>query len=83
MTHSSFREPTPADRRTGLRVLVIYVLAISLSAGPMLLFDPALGLAAWLVLVALATFLLVRWNARHSGYRCAHCGHEFPVSVFI
>jgi hypothetical protein len=38
-------------------------------------------LAVWLVLVLVGTVLLARWNSRHSGYRCRHCGHEFEIST--
>ncbi len=79
--HTEFREPTSADRRTEFRIMAIYVFAVVLSSGLIFLLAPVPGITAWVILVALATFLLVRWNARHSGYRCAYCGHEFQVSV--
>lgn len=78
---TNFREPTSADRSTEFRVMAIYVFAVVLCSGLIFLLAPVPGITVWVILVALATFLLVRWNARHSGYRCAHCGHEFQVSV--
>jgi DNA-directed RNA polymerase subunit RPC12/RpoP len=76
-----FREPTAADRRAGIRVLVGYVVAISVTSVLMFLVPGPLGLAVWLVLVLIGTALLARWNSRHSGYRCRHCGHEFEIST--
>ena len=76
-----FREPSAADRRAGIRMLVGYVAAISV-ASVLLFFVPGPpGLVVWLVLVLVGTVLLARWNSRHSGYRCRRCGHEFEIST--
>ena len=75
-----FREPTAADRRAGIRVLVGYVAAISVTSVLLFLVPGPTGLVVWLVLVLVGTVLLARWNSQHSGYRCRHCGHEFEIS---
>jgi DNA-directed RNA polymerase subunit RPC12/RpoP len=77
----SFREPTGADRGAGIRVLVLY-LAIVLAASVIIVWLPGTaGFVLWMAIVLFATVMLARWNARHAGYRCAHCGHEFQIST--
>lgn len=76
-----FREPSAADRRAGIRVLVGYVAAISVTSALLFLVPGSLGLVVWLGLVFAGTVMLARWNSRHSGYRCRHCGHEFEIST--
>jgi len=40
------------------------------------------GIIVWLVIAAGSMYLLVRWHANSTAYRCAACGHEFVISVF-
>jgi DNA-directed RNA polymerase subunit RPC12/RpoP len=41
-----------------------------------------MGLIVWLAVFAGGgLFLLVRWHARHTAYRCPACGGEFEISV--
>jgi DNA-directed RNA polymerase subunit RPC12/RpoP len=81
MSPSCFREPTDADRRTGFLVLAGYLTAIVLASALIFLLQWPDGMVAWLALVLVGTLLLARWNARHSGYRCARCGHQFEIST--
>ena len=76
-----FRETTTADRRAGIRVLVGYLVAISVTSALIFLLPWVVGLAVWLAIVLAGAVRLVRWSARNSGYRCRHCGHEFEIST--
>ena len=41
-----------------------------------------IGFAAWLaVFVGGSLFLLVRWHAKSTAYRCPACRYEFDISV--
>ena len=41
-----------------------------------------IGFAAWLaVFVGGSLFLLVRWHAKSTAYRCPACRYEFEISV--
>jgi DNA-directed RNA polymerase subunit RPC12/RpoP len=41
-----------------------------------------IGFAVWLVLCfGGSLFLLVRWHASSTAYRCPACAHEFEISV--
>jgi DNA-directed RNA polymerase subunit RPC12/RpoP len=41
-----------------------------------------IGFAVWLaVFVSGGLFLLVRWHAKSTAYRCPACGSEFEISV--
>ncbi len=78
----SFREPTPAERRSDVRAMVVYVLSTSIAAGVLASVRFPSGLVVWVVLVLTSTTLLVHRNARRSGYRCLHCGYEFQVTTW-
>lgn len=74
------RRATKDDRRRSAAYLVGFVLLITVT-GALLIprFWPA-GLVVWLVIVAGAMFVLVRWHAQSTAYRCAACGHEFEIA---
>ena len=41
------------------------------------------GLIVWLATFVSGTlFLLVRWHANNTAYRCPACGYEFEISAF-
>jgi len=65
----------------GILALVMYLAAVVLASATIFLLEWPLGMVLWLGLVLAATVLLARWNAAHSGYRCAHCGHQFEIST--
>ena len=77
-----FREPTARDWRASLRYLALYLAAIVLGAVFIIPRDWPAGFVVWLIIVFAGAFLLARWSARNSGYRCRHCGHEFEISTF-
>ena len=76
-----FREPTAQDWKTGLRYLALYLAAIVLGAAFIIPRSWPAGFVVWLFIVFTGMLLLVRWNARNTGYRCRHCGHEFEISM--
>jgi DNA-directed RNA polymerase subunit RPC12/RpoP len=54
------------------------------SAILMALYSWPAGMLIWLlVFVAGTLFLLVRWHARATAYRCSACGEEFTISAFV
>ena len=76
-----YRKPTRADWRKTAIYPALYITAIS--AGAFLLMPrSALGALAWAILVILGAFLLIRWHAKNTAYRCRNCGHEFEISIF-
>jgi hypothetical protein len=81
MMAGRFRESTAADQRTGFIVLGVYLAVLAVTSLVMFVLPLPAGFMVWLLFVLLGTFGLARWNARHSGYRCAHCGHEFEIST--
>jgi DNA-directed RNA polymerase subunit RPC12/RpoP len=80
---SPYREPTPADGRRAALYLGALV-AVVVGTGFWLL--PRHGnewLLLWSVIgLGIPVFLLVRWHARTTAYRCATCRHEFVISAW-
>jgi DNA-directed RNA polymerase subunit RPC12/RpoP len=76
---SASRGATKDDRRRSAAYLVGFVLLITVT-GALLIprFWPG-GLVVWLAIVTGSMFVLVRWHARSTVYRCAACGHEFEI----
>ncbi len=79
---TTFREPTRQDHLKGWRYLAAYLAVVSVTAVLLIDVDPPVGVVVWLIVVGVSVGLLVRWNARHSGYRCRLCGHEFEISMW-
>lgn len=75
-----YREVTTRDwLKTGLfialtiaTVVVTWVLVVPLGAG---------GMVAWFAMSVASVYLLIRWHANTTAYRCPDCGHEFEISV--
>lgn len=40
------------------------------------------GFVVWVFIVSVGLYLMVRWHARSTGYRCRNCGNEFEISTF-
>ena len=68
-----------------LKTLAYILLAFAvIAAGGIFLISQhwPFGLILWLlVFVGGVLSFLVRWHARTTAYRCAHCGHEFEISA--
>jgi DNA-directed RNA polymerase subunit RPC12/RpoP len=82
LRNMSYREPTPRDwGRTGAYILA----AITTITGSAVILSPIVwpfGFIIWLVTAPVGTlFLLVRWHARSTAYRCPVCGNEFEIST--
>ncbi|MFU8795856.1 MAG: hypothetical protein ACNA7X_00965 [Dehalococcoidia bacterium] len=76
----AYREPTREDHTRTAIYLVLYIAV--LSGGAFLLMPGgAFGAAAWAVIVVIGAFLLIRWHARNTAYRCRECHHEFEISI--
>ena len=78
-----YRPVTNRDRwkAGGYTLLTTVVIAI---AGVILtLVSGPVGWVVWLAIVVSGSlFLLARWHANSTAYRCPVCGHEFEISVF-
>lgn len=78
-----YREVAKADRwKVGWYILLTFVVIV---ASAIILIPVAwpVGFVAWLTaFVSGSLFLLVRWHAHNTAYRCPVCGHEFEISVF-
>ena len=77
-----YRQPTSRDRwKTGLYILLTIIIIVVTGMILMQMFG-AVGLVVWIaVFVAGSLFLLVRWHAKNTAYRCRVCGHEFEIST--
>jgi DNA-directed RNA polymerase subunit RPC12/RpoP len=79
----SYREVTKADQMKvvvfiGLMIVfnVVTAIALTSSAWPF-------GLIVWLILCfGGSLFLLVRWHANNTAYRCPTCTSEYEISFF-
>lgn len=75
----TYRKPTGADWGRTAIYLAVYIIAIG-SGAFFLLPRGGFGGLVWVVIVVGCLFLLVRWHAKSTAYRCANCGHEFEIS---
>ena len=73
-------KPARVDRARTAVYVAIYTAAISIGAF-LLIARGAAGAFAWAVIVVGGAFLLIRWYARNTAYRCRNCGHEFEISI--
>jgi len=76
-----YREATRQDRLKAYSYLGLYLAGI-MAAALLIDIDRSEGFGAWLAIAFAGVFVLAWWNARHTGYRCQHCGHEFEVSMW-
>lgn len=79
----SYREVTKADQLKVVGYLVLMILFNVVTA--LLLFPRAWpwGFIIWLILCfGGSLFLLVRWHANVTAYRCLDCAEEFEISIF-
>ena len=78
MTQFKYQEVTKKD--WARKIIYIAVFTIIIAMGAIFLLSKFLYL--WLILVAISLFLLVRWHAKNTAYRCSKCRHEFEISTF-
>jgi DNA-directed RNA polymerase subunit RPC12/RpoP len=78
-----YRKVTSRDWwRVGAYILLT-VAVLVVSAVILVPMARPVGLFVWLAFFAGGgLFLLVRWHAHHTAYRCPACGDEFEISVF-
>ncbi|MFO7996577.1 MAG: hypothetical protein R6U93_05490 [Dehalococcoidia bacterium] len=76
----AYRKPDRADRVRTVTYVAVYTAAIGGGAFLLIPRGPA-GAFAWAVMVIGGAFLLIRWHAKSTAYRCINCGHEFEISV--
>jgi DNA-directed RNA polymerase subunit RPC12/RpoP len=69
--------------RVGVYILLTIVVVVA-TAAILIPIAPPVGFIVWLVMFAGGgLFLLVRWHANRTAYRCPACGHEFEISVLV
>lgn len=79
---SEFREPTIRDWKKTILIVGLFVLFLLAAAAALVAFGNAVVfLVGFIAIVAVALFMLVRWHAATTAYRCATCGHEFTIST--
>ena len=76
----AYRKPDRADRVRTAVYVAVYTAAIGVGAF-LLMPGGSAGAFAWSVIVVGGAFLLIRWHARNTAYRCRNCGHEFEISI--
>ena len=75
-----YRKPTLADWRRTAIYMSVYIVAIG--GGAFLLLPRGIwGALVWAVVVVCGLFVLVRWHAKSTAYRCAKCSYEFEISL--
>ena len=73
-----------ATKKDWLKVGAYVLLTIVVIAAGAAALIPGLRpfeMGLWLVIFFGGYFLLVRWHANSTAYRCPVCGHEFEISV--
>jgi DNA-directed RNA polymerase subunit RPC12/RpoP len=80
---SPYREVTKEDWKKVLAYLSLTMLMIVGSAFALASELWPAGITVWLLVpvVGGGLFLLVRWHARVTAYRCGNCGNEFEIST--
>jgi DNA-directed RNA polymerase subunit RPC12/RpoP len=78
-----YREVTKRDWwKVGGYILLTFVLIV-VSATILIRMNWPVGFVVWIsVFVSGSLFLLVRWHANSTAYRCPECGYEFEISAF-
>ena len=80
----SFREVTKADQLKALGYIALMIAFNVLTAVVLAPRAWPWGLIVWLILCfGGSLFLLVRWHAHHTVYRCPACSSEFEISILI
>jgi DNA-directed RNA polymerase subunit RPC12/RpoP len=79
---SPYREVTKEDWKKGSFYLGLTVLVIVAGAFALASESWPLELIVWLLVpVGGALYLLIRWHASVTAYRCEKCGNEFEIST--
>ena len=78
-----YRDVTKRDwwRVSGYTLLTVaFIVVTAVILIPM---ARPVGIIVWLaIFVSGGLFLLVRWHAKSTAYRCPACDHEFEISAF-
>ncbi len=80
---NKYMETTRSDRVRTIIYISIFLGVVVIGAVFLAPVNPPAGAVIWIILSAGALFLLVRWHALTFAYRCANCGHEFEIYVFV
>ncbi|MCJ7617108.1 MAG: hypothetical protein MUO43_11295 [Desulfobacterales bacterium] len=78
-----YRDVTKRDWWKVAAYILLTIAIIVVTAVILIPMAWPVGLVAWLaIIVSGSLFLLVRWHAGSTAYRCPACEHEFEISVF-
>jgi len=78
-----YREVTKKDWWKVAAYILLRLAIMAVTAVILIPLAWPVGLVVWLaVIVGGSLFLLVRWHAGSTAYRCPSCEHEFEISVF-
>ncbi len=74
----AYREPTRENQARTVLHLIIYTAVLTVEAF-FLIPGGAPGAAVSAVIFVAGAFLLIRWHATNTTYRCRLCAHEFRI----
>ena len=77
----STRVPTATDKARTVLFILVTVFTITGSAFALLTNSGGVGILLWFGVCVGSVYLLVRWHARTTAYRCSICDHEFEIST--
>jgi hypothetical protein len=75
------RIPTVADKAKTIVFILGTVFVITASAFALLTRLGGFGILLWFGVCVGSVYLLVRWHARTTAYRCSICDYEFEIST--
>jgi DNA-directed RNA polymerase subunit RPC12/RpoP len=61
--------------------ILLTIIVIAAGAAALIPGSSPFEMGLWLAIFFGGYFLLVRWHANNTAYRCPECGHEFEISV--
>ena len=77
-----YREVTKRDWWRAGAYIALTLVVIAATAIMLIPVAWPVGFVVWLaIFVSGSLFLLVRWHANNTAYRCPACDHEFEISV--
>ena len=75
------REGTRKDQLKLGAYILLTILVIAAGAAVLLPGSRPFEMGLWLAIFFCGLFLLFRYHANNTAYRCPQCGHEFEISV--
>ncbi len=76
-----YRQPTPRDWLRVIVSLSLFAKVVTAATLVLMFLFPSGHGYIWALALFLSLFLLVRWHAGYTAYRCMHCQYEFEITV--